>query len=523
MEALTDAVMDYIRANRGLAAAGAGIVVLALAAGGLFFALSGQRGHGAQSTNPNATPGAASPSASGSADASPSASAGTTPGASTAPGATGSTTGRPGSGGSGGGGGSKAPVTTSTGFTYTPANLFSGAAARQGITATDYTICTHAAIVLGSAFNETAADVNVYWTYLNANGGLNGRKVNNTIEDDKYTAQGAQVAFQQCQGLNPMFIIGGIGFDQDPVVRDQSELNAELYFYTVADDGSKGSGGPHQYKYSFTGAPTIEDLGTWLGQVAIKNDPGPYGAVYVNDPNWVGGYNTFKSYMDSHGGSSVDGNSYTMGGGGDASQFPAYITELQLAGVKTVYLWMNALGADAFVKQAAQKGYYPAYVTPDGFDLVTGTVGESFDDQSPSVKPALGAWVTPAFDPNNHNVPWWPEEKVMLDAYAKYDGGHQPDDIDWQAWLGFKQLADTLKVCGQNCDRNDLAGMFLSGYATTDAPLCRTDFSHGTHNFGGTAMNLWKAHRVPYVSVDYPSASQHTVWQQITTCSNRFN
>ena len=126
-----------------------------------------------------------------------------------------------------------------------------------------------------------------------------------------------------------------------------------------------------------------------MGQVAVKNAPGPYGAVYVNDPNWIGGYNTFKAYMDAHGGKSVDNDSYTMGAGADNSQFNTYIAQMQLHGVKTVYLWMNALGADEFVSSAHNQGFKPAYVSPLGFDLVTGSVGEDFDTKSGSVRPAL--------------------------------------------------------------------------------------------------------------------------------------
>ncbi|MHB8509876.1 MAG: ABC transporter substrate-binding protein [Candidatus Dormibacteria bacterium] len=504
---------------RSLVAVGIAASVLAACGGGQASPPRGQATPGATPSD-QAIVGDASPGVTPSADAT----AGATPpagGQSTGGSHTG-TTGGSSSGTTSGGGATKAPVTTSSGFTYTPASLYSGADATQGISASTITLCMHAAISLGAAFNETAADVSTYWTYLNANGGVLGRKVNFTIEDDSYTAQGAQQAEANCEALKPLFMVGGIGFDQDPVVRALAEQNHQLYLYTMADDGSQGNGAPAKYNYSFTAAPTIEQVGTWMGQVAVKNRPGPYGAVYVKDANWIGGYNTFKSYLDGHGGASVDGNSYTMNAGGDASGFAQDIVSLQAAGVQTVYLWMNALGADGFIEQAAQAGYYPAYVTPDGFDLVTGTVGESIDDKSPSRYPALAGWITPAFDPNNQNVPYWGAEKEMIDAYNKYDGGHVPDDIDWQAWLGFKSLTDLLKVCGNNCDRNDIAGIFNSGWTDNTPPLCTANFTRN-RNFGGEDMNLWKAHRVPYVSVDYPQNKQHTVWLQQVTCANKFN
>jgi ABC-type branched-subunit amino acid transport system substrate-binding protein len=414
-----------------------------------------------------------------------------------------------------------APKKTSSGVTYTPAHLYGPTEAYQGITKSSINLCMHAAISLGSVFNETANDVTTYFRYLNAHGGVLGRTVNMTIEDDKYTAQGAQIAAQQCQNIKPFLVLGGIGFDQDPVVRSLAEQNHFLYLYTMADDGSQGHGAPKSYKYSFTASPTIEQVGTWMGEAAIHHAKGPYGAVYVNDPNWVGGYNTFRAYLDAHGGKSVDGDSYTMGSGADNSQFNTDIALMQAHHVKTVFLWMNAVGADEFVQTATSQGFHPQYVTPDGFDLVTGTVGQSMDDKSGSVGPAIGGWVTPAFDPKNPNVPYWPAEKEMLDAYKTYDNGHQPDDIDWQAWLAFKAVTNMLKLCGTDCNRNDIAGMFESGVSAQTPPLCPVDFK-ANHNFGGTAMNLWKATRVSYVSPDYPQANQHTVWKQFVTCSDTF-
>jgi ABC-type branched-subunit amino acid transport system substrate-binding protein len=414
-----------------------------------------------------------------------------------------------------------APKKTSSGVTYTPAHLFNASEAYQGITKTTINLCMHAAISLGSVFNETSNDVTTYFRYLNAHGGVLGRKVNMTIEDDKYTAQGAQIATQQCENLKPFLMLGGIGFDQDPVVRALAEQNHFLYLYTMADDGSQGNGPPKKYNYSFTGSPSIEQVGTWMGEAAIHFAKGPYGAVYVNDPNWIGGYNTFKKYVDAHGGKGLNDYSYTMASGADNENFTTAIVQMKAAGVKTVYLWMNAVGADEFIQQAASSQFKPQYVTPDGFDLVTGSVGQSMDDKSGSVGPTIGGWVTPAFDPKNPNVPYWSAEKEMLDAYNTYDNGHQPDDIDWQAWLAFKAVIDMFKLCGTDCNRNDIAGMFDSGLSAQTPPLCNTNFKTN-HNFGGTAMNLWKATRVPYVSPDYPQASQHTVWKQFVTCSNNF-
>ena len=83
-------------------------------------------------------------------------------------------------------------------------------------------------------------------------------------------------------------------------------------------------------------------------------------------------------------------------------------------------------------------------------------------------------------------------------------------------------LTDQFKLCGPDCNRNDIVGMYESGLSAQTPPLCKADFSKN-HNFGGTAMNLWRATRVSYVSPDYPQANQHTVWKQFATCQSKFD
>ncbi|MDT7549785.1 MAG: hypothetical protein QOE84_2179, partial [Actinomycetota bacterium] len=58
--------------------------------------------------------------------------------------------------------------------------LFKGAANLRGITKSTVTVCGHAPLTLGYAINTKPEDELVFWNYLNANGGIYGRKFNVT-------------------------------------------------------------------------------------------------------------------------------------------------------------------------------------------------------------------------------------------------------------------------------------------------------------------------------------------------------
>ena len=68
--------------------------------------------------------------------------------------------------------------TTAGGFSYTAANLYPASQDRVGITPSSLTLCMHAPLVFGPAFQDSATDFQVYWQWLNGQGGIDNRKVN---------------------------------------------------------------------------------------------------------------------------------------------------------------------------------------------------------------------------------------------------------------------------------------------------------------------------------------------------------
>lgn len=395
-------------------------------------------------------------------------------------------------GGSGGGSGGGGPRWPSAG-------LFSPQEERIGITDDEIHICMHAAFVFGEIFDNRPEDEDIYWDMVNAEqGGIYGRKVRVSFTDDQYTPNGAIEAASQCKSRNPFFTMGGVGFDQTPAVREWAERNRMLYFYSVATE--KGAGGK---RYSFTAAPSVEQLGRILARWVMKRYASKRVAiVYRDSPNWDGGRQAFKSELKQRGKGVVADIKVQS----NQSIFTEEIDALQDARAQVVFFHENALKWIEMIKQARQQGYTPKWLGEVGFNLVTDSLGRDTLDP-----PAEVVWVTPSYDPTNPDLPWAKEIDRMERAYARYHPNNKrPNDVDWMFWLAFKGVHRMLADCGRSCTRNTLAGMLESGYQGIAPPLCPADYSRG--HMAGYLANMFRA--VPRGS--------GAVWQNVATCRASF-
>lgn len=421
-------------------------------------------------------------------------------------GGTASGTPRPQAGPKGGTAGGSQPAAgptqkTQTGFTYTAANLYPAAQDRIGITDRQITLCMHAALVAGPAFQESEEDFQVYWQWLNDTGGIYGRSVKMIFTDDKYNAGGGGVqAAQECLDNKPFFMMAGVGFDTVPAVRSWADDNKLLYLHSFATEK-----GLYESKYSFEFPPSVEQFGKVAGDYVGAKIGGKIGVLWRNSPNWQGGRDRFVASVKAKGGKIVADLPVTQNKG----DYSAEIRALQGSGAQTVLAWINVLEFVQLEKQAAAQGYFPRWVTAT-FNLVTDTLGSDIDgSRGPA---AIGLWVTPEYHNGTISEPWKDEVARMRAAYAKYDSGHTITDVDWQAWLAFKQVTQLLRDCGKDCTRNKVAGMMLSGYKAQLDPLCDVDFARGRGKLGSFAFNVMQV----------VNRGGTIGWKQVETCKDRF-
>ncbi|MHB8670956.1 MAG: ABC transporter substrate-binding protein [Acidimicrobiales bacterium] len=409
-------------------------------------------------------------------------------------------------GGTGGGGGGGPLLGPAAGGTGTAANtstagdptLFTGGAISQGITRDQIVLCAHAALTYGPAFNATPDDFNVYYQAVNDAGGIYGRKITATYENDNYDPQTAVQAAEACKAKKPFVILGGIGFDQIPAVRNWAENNKELYLYHIATE--KGSEGK---QYSYTSQPSVEQVGQAFGEfAATRFAHKKIGILYRNSEFWQPGYDAFRAVAKARGLNVVLAVPVEK----NQANYTQALVALRNAGAQVVWGWENTLALTEMVKQAKAQSYSPTWLAFP-FNLTSQTLGD--DAMTP---PMVGLATWPGYSKGDYSgtfASYAADMKEFEAEYRKYrpntDISGVAGDLLWLNWVGQKGLVDLFRACGPDCTRNHFVGLLAKGYRATVSPNCPVDFSGGRHNGSGGFVDLMETYRSPSGKVNWRS------------------
>jgi ABC-type branched-subunit amino acid transport system substrate-binding protein len=380
--------------------------------------------------------------------------------------------------------------------------LYSGADDLIGITDDKVVFCAHAALTYGAAFNTSDADLNVYWQELNSKGGVHGRKVEITYENDNYSGPDAIAAAERCKAKDPAFIIGGIGFDQIPSVRDWAEKNKYLYIHhTATIEGTKGK------QYSFSALPTVEKTGAMFAEfMASKFKTKKIGIIGRDSLNWMPGVKGFDKQAD--GLLDIVKRIFTPK---DHHNYSLELGELRNAGVEVVWAWESALAAVEMIQQAKSIGWNPTWVVFP-FNLQSQTLGDQ------ALNPKLyGIGVWNAYSWHDYSGPFAAYANDMKEferQYAKWrpnaDIKGIGGDLLFLNWQGMKGLHALLAACGRDCTRNKMADVIRTSKYPRAGALCGVDFTRpGASQHGGHQLSVMETYRSPSGQVN---------WRNIHTC-----
>ncbi len=376
--------------------------------------------------------------------------------------------GRAGSGGGSGGG----PGGGSGGGAIRDANLFSGAANTEGITDDRIVLCGHAALIFADAFDVRPEDLNVYWEAVNQAGGVHGRRVEVSWEDDAYNSGQAVQAAERCRAKRPFFLLGGIGFDQIPAVRQWAEDNKMLYLHHMAVEA-----GMDRLRYSFSGLPSVERTGRAFGEhLVARHRDRTIGIIWRDSENWKPGSDAGRKVLRDHGVTIAVDQGVTV----NQAVYTQQILALQRANVDVVWLWENALTAAEVIQQAKAQGYNPRWVVFP-FQTTLDIVGHV------DIEGVAGwsAYAPGGYEGNPFAEFGYGEEiRRFEETMARYRPRTRTNDILWQVWVANKGIHDMLNRCGRDCTRNRLAGVLESGLRTRVDPACLVDFSR-PDSYGG--------------------------------------
>ena len=389
-----------------------------------------------------------------------------------------------------------APSTPTTSPRTQP--LFSEDEASVGITDRAITLCGHAQIYLGRAFDVEPDDTQVFWRWLNDRGGIHGRRVEERIVEDGGGRLVAQ-AYEECRGS---FVLrGGPTMDAVPSMREIVEVDPHrpLYLHFMARaDASK--------RYSFSPYPTQEALGALFADLVLERHPGrKIGIVHRDSDGWMPGHDAFLARVRAAGATVVADIAQASG----ESVHAGTLARLREEGAEVVWAWVDAIASAQMIKEASAQRYGFRWVIGFPSNLLTDVLG----DDALEPEPVAGISVWPPFTPGLRagTFAGYAEELERFEAaFREYRGKPVPRksaDILFFKWLEDRMLAELFERCGEDCDRNGLVEVLSEDQWVAPPPACPLAF--GGRNVGGHAANVVEAF----------SSSRGVAWRELAHCA----
>jgi branched-chain amino acid transport system substrate-binding protein len=346
-----------------------------------------------------------------------------------------------------------------------------------------------------SAFGAGAARAVVgYFEWLNAQGGVNGRKINFTQLDNAYSAPKAvEQSRKMVEDVGILAEVGTIG--TVPNVAVQKYLNSKQVPQLLITAGGRRFNDPKNFPWTVPLYPDFETEGRVIAKYILKTKPdAKIGVLYQNDDYGKDYVKGLRAGLGDKASQIVIAASYELSDPTIDSQ----IVQLKAAGIDTMIEQSAAKAAAQSIRKLKELDWHPLHIIgasaasvetvlkPAGLDASKGLVTTQFLKQ-----PGDPAWANDA------------EVKAYKDFLAKYASSANPDDYSvLVAYMNVNALTTVLKKCGDQLTRENLIrqatslhgeriAMMLPGITISTKPDDYTPFKAlRIATFDGTSWTL---------------------------------
>jgi branched-chain amino acid transport system substrate-binding protein len=345
-----------------------------------------------------------------------------------------------------------------------------------------------------SAYAPTLTGAQAYFDYVNAHGGVNGRKIVFKVEDDQYNPVETVQLTQKLVEQDGVFaIFNSIGTEHALAVRDY--LNTHQVPQLFVGSGAAVIGNQHaKYPWTIGLLPSFTGEGLIYGRLIAKDHPkAKIGVLYENDEYGQELLAGLKRGLGSHAGQIVGTQSYALLDTSIVSQ----VTALKASGADTFVIFaLPQQSAQAFVA-ASKLGWKPTeYVTSVSIDPVVMHIVHLSSDNSVGVGATSTAFL---HDPTNPTQSKSAGVKLYLQIMKRYLPKEDPKAVAHiYGMMAAYAMVDALKHAGKNPTRASLLhaaqhltetnpfllpGLTLTTTPTDYFPIGRTYLVRYLHGF----------------------------------------
>jgi branched-chain amino acid transport system substrate-binding protein len=171
-----------------------------------------------------------------------------------------------------------------------------------GISSTEIKIGVHAPITFSGVPLNLAEDpikgIHTYKDWINEHGGINGRKLTITVEDDRFDAEGARASAQKLVNDQKNFMVSGtLGIDQIAIVAAEAAKRGVPY---TAAGGDETHPIPGMYQLAANYTTHVLKLAEFMGQDSKYK--GKRVGILVSDSQFIRPVaEDFKKALEQHG------------------------------------------------------------------------------------------------------------------------------------------------------------------------------------------------------------------------------
>ena len=327
-------------------------------------------------------------------------------------------------------------------------------------------------------YNQLPGAMKAYFDYVNANGGVHGRKITLTVKDDGYLPKKAIANTQAFIKANTFAIIGALGTANNKAVASSVNLGRRGIPSLFVNTGFSGFTDRTKYPTSSTLLPSYIMEAKMMGKYISENYPTKKVCLLYQDDDF--GDDALVGFDKTHG--NVDFAvkiAYPSLSQGVVGAPDSWVAKFKAGGCE-VQIVFGVATATLFTVQAAAKiGYAPKWIL--------GSVGADIPSIDPRTVPYIKDAVSMSFMPSNVDPK---DEYVELfkEINTKYNADYKAGAkfTSWQL-IGMNTAfvaVQALQAAGKNLTRKSLlAAIDNSGSKFASAGLVPLNYSK-TSNVG---------------------------------------
>jgi branched-chain amino acid transport system substrate-binding protein len=327
-----------------------------------------------------------------------------------------------------------------------------------------------------SAYGVIGKTITAYFNKVNAEGGVNGRKINFISYDDGYSPpKTVEQARKLVESDEVLLLFQTLGTPSNTAI--QKYMNAKKVPQLFVATGATKWNDPKNYPWTIGWQPNYQSEGHIYAQYLLKNQPnGKIGILYQNDDY---GKDYVKGLKDG-----LNGKLPIV------AELPYETTDPT---IDSQIVNLRASGADVFfnvttpkfaaqaIKKAAEIEWRPVHLLNNVSNSVGSVLKPAGFDNSKGILTTV--YLKDPTDPTWKDDPAYKEWVAFMEKY--YPDGDRTSTFTVYGYLVAQTLVATLKQCGDDLTRENVMkqaanlnnlqlGMLLPGIAINTSP---TDFA----------------------------------------------